>query len=128
MRHQAFVPGKGKTGKHKRDKQGGVPNDYYPNGPFIGELDDGGAFDAAREDFLLDVRTLRTARAYRADLDDFKEWCRAEGVEPLDPAPSDFVRYKGSLGDRGYSPGTIARRLSAVRGFFRHLAGLGSTS
>jgi hypothetical protein len=92
--------------------------DYYPSGPFLGKLPDKGEFDVAREDFLLGFKE-NTARAYKADLEDWWEWCSEERVDPLRPSEEDVERYVSSLGRRGYSPGTVGRRTAALNGLIR---------
>ncbi len=96
-----------------------MPQDYYPSGPFLGGLPDKGEFDLLREDFLLGFKES-TARAYKADLEDYLEWCISEAVDPLKPANVDSVRYGRSLESRGYSTATQARRRSALRRFLHH--------
>jgi site-specific recombinase XerD len=97
-----------------------VPQDYFPSGPFLGQLPDHGEFDVLREDFLLGFG-IPTARAYKTDLEDFREWCSDSSVDPLHAGVTDMHQYIRSLGERGYASGTIARRVAALRGFFGHL-------
>jgi integrase/recombinase XerD len=62
-----------------------------------------------------------TVLAYRGDLADFLAFLDA-GRRPLaDTEPDDVVRYAERLRRRGLRPASVARRLSAVRGFYRHL-------
>jgi site-specific recombinase XerD len=104
-----------------------MPQDYFPTGPFLGELRDRGAFDVAREDFLLGF-AVRTARAYKTDLDDYYEWCETDGVDPMSPSPLDLDRFLRSVQARGYASSTVRRRAVALRGFFDHLVGKGFLS
>jgi site-specific recombinase XerD len=97
-----------------------MPQNYYPSGPFLSQRPDAGDFDTLREDFLLGFGEA-TARAYKADLEDFKEWCVTAEVDPLSSSLSDPDRYVLSLQARGYAIGTIRRRLAALRGFREHL-------
>jgi integrase/recombinase XerD len=101
-----------------------MPQDYFPTGPFLGQLRDRGAFDVAREDFLLGF-AVRTARAYKTDLDAYHEWCASEGVDPLAPTSHDVDRFLRSVEGCGYARGTVRRRAAALRGFFDHLVGKG---
>jgi integrase/recombinase XerD len=94
---------------------------YYPSGPFLRRLSDDSEFEALREDFLLDYASEATARAYKADLEDFREWCTTNAIDPITASREQIVAYVHSLQTRGYSPHTTSRRLSALRGFFRHL-------
>ena len=64
----------------------------------------------------------QTLRAYECDLRIFVEFCSRAGV--ANPAEVDhrlLRRYLANLQTRGYSRSTIARRSSAVRGYFRFL-------
>jgi len=97
-----------------------MPQDYYPTGPFLGQLPDAGDFDIWREDFLLGFAE-RTARAYKADLEDYREWCVQEGVDLLSPSAAEVETYLRLVADRGYSTGTVGRRAAAVRGFLARL-------
>jgi integrase/recombinase XerD len=61
----------------------------------------------------------RTREAYRRDLDDVAD---ALGTTPIDAASSaDLRRYLARLTRRALAPATQARRLSALRQFFRFL-------
>jgi integrase/recombinase XerD len=62
-----------------------------------------------------------TLAAYRADLEDFAAHCAARGVH-VPGAPAEAVQgYLRGLADAGLSARTAARRLSALRQFFRFL-------
>lgn len=62
-----------------------------------------------------------TLESYRRDLVDFAAYVRARTGEP-ESADSDMLReYFKKLVDRGMSPRTSARRLSALRQYFRFL-------
>jgi integrase/recombinase XerD len=63
-----------------------------------------------------------TLAAYRGDLDDFAVHARARGLGAAEAGP-DLVRsYLHGLSAAGLSARTAARRLSALRQFFRFLA------
>jgi integrase/recombinase XerD len=63
-----------------------------------------------------------TLAAYRGDLEDFAVHARARGLGPAQAGP-DLVRsYLHGLSAAGLSARTAARRLSALRQFFRFLA------
>ncbi|ALL14234.1 site-specific tyrosine recombinase XerD [Caulobacter henricii] len=60
-----------------------------------------------------------TLTAYGKDLDDARAWLARVGGD-LDVAPAETIEaYFQSLGARGLSPATAARRRSAVRQFYR---------
>lgn len=62
-----------------------------------------------------------TLAAYRRDLDDAAE-ALAGAWGGIASAPADAVRtYLGSIATRGFAPSTQARRLSALRQFYRFL-------
>lgn len=62
-----------------------------------------------------------TLAAYRTDLEDFADHVAAAG-SGLAGATSDDIRgYLGHLGRRGLQPSSVARKLSAVRQFYRFL-------
>jgi integrase/recombinase XerD len=61
-----------------------------------------------------------TLAAYRHDVDDFLKFLG--GVERLASVrPDDVVSYAERLRRSGLRPSSVARRLSALRGFYRHL-------
>jgi integrase/recombinase XerD len=61
-----------------------------------------------------------TLAAYRHDVDDFLKFLG--GVERLASVrPDDVVTYAERLRRSGLRPSSVARRLSALRGFYRHL-------
>jgi integrase/recombinase XerD len=62
-----------------------------------------------------------TLAAYRRDLDDFLGFLRARGLPADAVRPDDIVSWLERLRARALAPSSVARRLSAVRGFYRHL-------
>lgn len=85
------------------------------------------AFTAAIEDFLGHLATerrlsARTREAYREDLFRCARFLVGDGAPAWDRVASDAVRRFAAAEHRGgQSPRSIARRLSAVRSFFRWL-------
>jgi integrase/recombinase XerD len=85
-----------------------------------------GTFDSHLQDYLAHLaieRNLspRTLDSYARDLRQFGAWIREQKLA-LDEVDRRSVRnYLGSRRDRGLSPRSAARALSAVRGFFRFL-------
>ena len=66
-----------------------------------------------------------TLAAYRGDLADFVAYLgRRRGVTTV--TADDIVGYLAALRARGLRPSSIVRRLSAVRGLYRHLVADGS--
>ena len=62
-------------------------------------------------------RAPRTVDAYRRDLTAFAEWL---GAEPSDASTDDIERYLAEGRAAGLSGATLARRLAAIRSYFRH--------
>jgi integrase/recombinase XerC/integrase/recombinase XerD len=76
------------------------------------------AFDAS-----LRARGLRerTRRAYAVDLAQLAEWARGHSLAPAEIGHRELRRYAGVVSERGASKATVARKLAAVRAFYRHL-------
>lgn len=69
-------------------------------------------------------RSPQTRRAYRTDLAQFVAWLREENAlldEPAEVAPAEVADYLTHLSRRGLSGGSRARKLAAIREFFRYL-------
>jgi integrase/recombinase XerD len=82
------------------------------------------------EAFLDTLRAERgaadnTIEAYRRDLEDASAFLRANRSSLVDAAERDLTAYVRDLSDRGMSAATVARRLSALRRFFRFQLGDG---
>lgn len=63
-----------------------------------------------------------TLAAYSADLADFADHCRPRAVAPAEADADTLRAYLRGLADAGLAARTAARRLSALRQFFRFLA------
>ncbi len=74
-------------------------------------------------DRSLSARGLRerTRRAYGVDLGQLAEWAAGHGVGPTDLGHRELRRFAGVVSERGASKSTVARKLAAVRAFYRHL-------
>jgi len=66
-------------------------------------------------------RSERTLRSYAADLRQFDEWSRDAAVDPLTAGPADLRAWLGALERGGCGGRTRSRKLSALRGLYRHL-------
>jgi len=77
-----------------------------------------GLFDAS-----LRARGLRerTRQAYGVDLGQLANWASSHGLGPTELGHRDLRRYAGVVSERGASKATVARKLAAVRAFYRHL-------
>lgn len=69
-----------------------------------------------------------TRQAYRRDLADFLRHCAHRGLDPLQARRVDLARYLEDCEDRALAPATIARRLTALKGFYRYCHDEGHTS
>jgi integrase/recombinase XerD len=69
-----------------------------------------------------------TLAAYRRDLDDFLRFLRARRLTTERVTADHVVSWLEGLRARGLAPSSIARRLSALRGFYRHLVREGELS
>jgi site-specific recombinase XerD len=76
-------------------------------------------------DVLLSKHSLK---AYGRDLVDFMRQMETQGVGPLDVKGDHVKLYKRALLEAGKSRGTVARRLSVLRGTYRELAAKGLIS
>jgi integrase/recombinase XerC/integrase/recombinase XerD len=63
----------------------------------------------------------KTRRAYAGDLEQFARWAGGRGLEPEGVGPRELRHYAGVLSEGGASKTTVARKLAALRGLYRHL-------
>jgi site-specific recombinase XerD len=63
----------------------------------------------------------KTRRAYGVDLAQLGEWAAARGLEPSALSHRDLRRFAAVIGERGAAKSTVARKLAAIRTFYRHL-------
>jgi integrase/recombinase XerD len=80
----------------------------------------------ALEDFLATLSAERSASrhtldAYRRDLEDFFEVLTRRRATPATAVPEDIVAWMERQRKAGRKASTIARRMAALRGFYRHL-------
>ena len=62
-----------------------------------------------------------TLSAYRRDLTDFTQFLNAQHRSLHRVGPDDIVGYLDLLRSRGLRPASVARRISALRGLYKHL-------
>jgi integrase/recombinase XerD len=62
-----------------------------------------------------------TLSAYRRDVQDFEQFLSRTPIALVDVRAEDLVRYAEHLRERGLRASSIARRLSTLRGLYRHL-------
>jgi len=70
----------------------------------------------------------KTRRAYSVDLGQFALWCATQGLEPNAVGPKDLRRYAAVLSGRDAVAATVARKLAALRAFYRALREHGQVS
>lgn len=70
--------------------------------------------------------SANTARAYGEDLSLYLAYCEKHGVDPLEADRPHIDGFARDMESRGNRPTTVARRMSAVRQFYRvlHLDGV----
>ncbi|HZB22392.1 MAG TPA: tyrosine recombinase [Gaiellaceae bacterium] len=74
-------------------------------------------------------RAPKTVDAYRRDLTHFARWlaaCVSETQAPARATTAQLEQYVAQLRADGRAPATVARRIAALRAFYRHLALLGT--
>jgi site-specific recombinase XerD len=63
----------------------------------------------------------KTRRAYGVDLAQLADWAAGRGLDPAALTHRDLRRFAAVLGERGAAKSTVARKLAAIRTFYRHL-------
>ena len=63
----------------------------------------------------------KTRRAYGVDLDQLAAWCGARGLAPEAVSTREMRRYAAGLLEGGAAPSTVARKVAALRAFYRCL-------
>jgi site-specific recombinase XerD len=63
----------------------------------------------------------KTRRAYGVDLAQLGEWAAERGLRPKDVSHRDLRRFAAVLGENGAAKSTVARKLAAIRSFYRQL-------
>lgn len=67
----------------------------------------------------------RTIKAYNNDLRCFNTWLNVNGIMLSEAAAADIAEYMAFLSSSGFSPVSITRKLSSIRGFFRFMQSSG---
>ena len=63
----------------------------------------------------------KTRRAYGVDLAQLGTWAAGRGLRPTDVSHRDLRRFAAVLSEHGAAKSTVARKLAAIRTFYRHL-------
>jgi site-specific recombinase XerD len=67
----------------------------------------------------------KTRRAYRADLTQLAQWAAERELEAPELGHRELRRFAAVLGETGAARSTVARKLAAIRSFYRQLVELG---
>jgi integrase/recombinase XerC/integrase/recombinase XerD len=86
------------------------------------------ALDAFDADLRRRAVAAKTRRAYAIDTHQFARWGGEHGLAPSAIDVRALRRYVASLTESGQAPTTVARKLAALRGLFRHQVSLGARS
>src|SRR5436305_9767765 len=84
-----------------------------------------GALAALEDDLDRRAVAAQTARAYRSDAEQFAAWASERGNVPGQVDTRAVRLYAASLSERGLAPSSVARKLAALRAFFRAQVELG---
>jgi site-specific recombinase XerD len=63
----------------------------------------------------------KTRRAYGVDLSQLAEWAAGRELEPRSLTHRELRHFAGVVSERGATKSTVARKLAAIRTFYRHL-------
>ena len=63
----------------------------------------------------------KTRRAYGVDLAQLAEWASSRELRPKDLTHRELRHFAGVVSERGAMKSTVARKLAAIRTFYRHL-------
>jgi site-specific recombinase XerD len=63
----------------------------------------------------------KTRRAYGVDLAQLGVWASGHGLDPHELGHRELRRFASVLGESGAAKTTVARKLAAIRSFYRHL-------
>ena len=63
----------------------------------------------------------KTRRAYGVDLSQLAEWASGRDLGPHDLTHRELRHFAGVVSERGAMKSTVARKLAAIRTFYRHL-------
>jgi site-specific recombinase XerD len=63
----------------------------------------------------------KTRRAYGVDLEQLAEWASGRGLDPPELTHKDLRHFAGVVSERGAMKSTVARKLAAIRTFYRHM-------
>jgi integrase/recombinase XerC/integrase/recombinase XerD len=88
----------------------------------------GAALDAFDADLRRRAVAAKTRRAYAIDTHQFGRWASGHGLAPSAVDVRALRRYVAGLTEAGQAPTTVARKLAALRGLFKHEVSIGARS
>ncbi len=85
------------------------------------------SFEDCAQGFLESLGSIRrlspnTLRAYECDLEAFGSWLERTGFDAFSLTHAQLRSYLGELSRAGYSPRTVSRHLSALRGLYKWMS------
>ncbi len=80
-----------------------------------------GAIDGFERDLENRGAAEKTVSAYIADLTQFALWSSSKSIGPTDVEHKVLRHYAANLSNTGCGKQTVARKLSSIRAFFRHM-------
>jgi site-specific recombinase XerD len=83
------------------------------------------ALDAFDADLRRRAVAPKTRRAYDSDTHQFAAWASGHGLAPAAVDVRALRRYVAGLTEAGQAPTTVARKLAALRGLFKHQVTVG---
>jgi site-specific recombinase XerD len=86
------------------------------------------ALHAAIDGFLTTLTSAHTQSAYRTDMGAFAAWHAQQGGGTVQLGVGSIELFRQHCRASGVGDATVARRMSAVKGFFRHAAAEGSVA
>ena len=101
------------------DEEHDIPPEPRPWGPALRDFDRSLASLGMAE---------KTRRAYGGDLDGLARWAGSRGIGPAELGPRDLRRYAAVLSEGGAAHSTVARKLAAIRTFYRRQLERGSVT
>jgi integrase/recombinase XerC/integrase/recombinase XerD len=85
-----------------------------------------GALNAFDADLRRRAVAAKTRRAYAIDTHQFARWASDHGLAPSAVDVRALRRYVAGLTEAGQAPTTVARKLAALRGLFKHEVSIGA--
>ena len=91
-------------------------------------IDNAAALRAAIDGFLTTLTSTHTQSAYRTDMGAFAAWHAQQGARSVQLGLGSIELFRQHCHAAGVGDATVARRMSAVKGFFRHAVAEGAVA